>query len=283
MSTLRDVLSGLTRPCWIKGMEGQDEPDPVAQNLLRPIWSADLDALGARLIDLGIDRLAPLGAGASSVVLDAADGRVVRLGLGDLVDIPPIAGVVQPLARGRVGVLRFEIMPLAQTDGMTEADVLAVSQTLLRHGWAFTDRGVDNVGLLGGQVVVIDPGAISPVLREAHAAERRAPKCQEPLPSNTGAFDMNPRIFVGAFPAGISWADRQREEHGDWARLCFMPYATLEAEFSKSCPQELRTEIEEQVADFQAKRGQQYQISTAGQTVLLGSELPDEHRPRERG
>jgi hypothetical protein len=82
---------------------------------------------------------------------------------------------------------------------------------------------------------------------------------------------MNPRIFAGVFPTGISYADRLREEHGDYARLAFLPFDTLQLEFSKTCPTQLKAEITEDAAKIQAQRGREYQVSASGQTVRLGS------------
>jgi len=82
---------------------------------------------------------------------------------------------------------------------------------------------------------------------------------------------MNPRIFACVFPTGISYADRHREEHGDYARLAFLPFATLQLEFSKTCPPQLKAEITEDAAKIQARRGSEYQVSTSGQTLRLGS------------
>lgn len=81
---------------------------------------------------------------------------------------------------------------------------------------------------------------------------------------------MNERIFIGVFPGGISYADRQREKHGDYARLAFLPYDTLELKVEPDCPAELRPQIETDAAAVQAKRGELFQISSAGQTVMLG-------------
>jgi CO dehydrogenase/acetyl-CoA synthase beta subunit len=81
---------------------------------------------------------------------------------------------------------------------------------------------------------------------------------------------MQERIFVGVFPAGIVYADRFVEIHGDFKRLAFLPYNTLKLAIEKACPRELRVQIEASAANIQAMRGQQYQISTTGQTVLLG-------------
>ncbi len=51
------------------------------------------------------------------------------------------------------------------------------------------------------------------------------------------------RIFIGIYPAGIVYADRTVEVDGDYARLAFLPYSTLELEFSRTCPAELKQEI----------------------------------------
>jgi hypothetical protein len=79
-----------------------------------------------------------------------------------------------------------------------------------------------------------------------------------------------PRIFVGVFPCGISYADRTVELDGDYKRLAFLPYNTLELEFSKGCPADVKEWITLDAARIQSMRGQQYPISQTGQTVLLG-------------
>ena len=75
------------------------------------------------------------------------------------------------------------------------------------------------------------------------------------------------RLFVGIFPAGISYADRTIEEHGDYKKLAFLPYSTLKPTFYK-CPDDLRKEIEEDIKQY--KKGEDLQISTCGQSVILG-------------
>ena len=80
-----------------------------------------------------------------------------------------------------------------------------------------------------------------------------------------------PRLFIGIFPCGISYADRHHEEHGDYKSLAFLPYNSLILEFCKGCPAELRDEITSSAAAIQVRKGEQYQVSTCGQTVLLGS------------
>lgn len=81
---------------------------------------------------------------------------------------------------------------------------------------------------------------------------------------------MSDRLFIGVFPGGIAYADRHRERNCDYARLAFLPYDTLQLEVEPDCPADLRTPIEDHAATVQARRGQEFRISAAGQTVWLG-------------
>ena len=82
------------------------------------------------------------------------------------------------------------------------------------------------------------------------------------------------RLFVGVFPGGLVYADRWAEQHGDYKRLAFLPYATLALQVEPDCPPDLRTEIETAAATIIAQRGQPFQVSACGQTVILGHDLP---------
>jgi hypothetical protein len=138
-------------------MEGEPVADPVAQDGLS---AGDLPGLWAQLHALGVRDLAPIGCGASSVVFDAGEGLAVRLGVGSPVEVPRIAGMIQPLVRGTAGGARFEVMPLADTAGITLSDVQALCDRLNLQGYVFSDPGLDNVGRVDGELVVIDPGAV---------------------------------------------------------------------------------------------------------------------------
>jgi len=81
---------------------------------------------------------------------------------------------------------------------------------------------------------------------------------------------MSDRIFTGIYPCGISYADRHRQKGGDYARLAFLPYDSLELKIEADCPPELRKQIEDDAATIQARRGDLFQVSWAGQTVTLG-------------
>jgi hypothetical protein len=82
--------------------------------------------------------------------------------------------------------------------------------------------------------------------------------------------ELKQRLFSGAYPCGIVYADRAREVAGDYKRLAFLSYASLELEIEHDCPDDLAALIRDDAALIQAQRGQHFQISTAGQTVLLG-------------
>lgn len=84
---------------------------------------------------------------------------------------------------------------------------------------------------------------------------------------------MSKRLFIGTFPTGISYADRERERDGDYLRLAFLPFKSLKLEWARGVkvPTDLRAEIELHALDMELKRGQLYKISGAGQTVRLGS------------
>ncbi len=80
----------------------------------------------------------------------------------------------------------------------------------------------------------------------------------------------NSRLFIGVFPTGISYADRTQEEHGDYKRLAFLSYRTLELEWYGNVPPDQRNQIISHAGTIQAMRGQAFQISSSGQTVKLG-------------
>src|SRR5262245_36376077 len=81
---------------------------------------------------------------------------------------------------------------------------------------------------------------------------------------------MQDRIFIGVYPGGIVYADRKVERNGDYKRLAFLAYSTLELKIERDCPKKLRPIIEAFAAGVQARRGEAFAISASGQTVILG-------------
>lgn len=84
---------------------------------------------------------------------------------------------------------------------------------------------------------------------------------------------LNERIFIGVFPGGLSYADRKVERHGDYAPLGFLDYAKLELRFDDKCPEGMKGWIAAHARTIQARKGEQYQVSTSGQTITLGYRL----------
>lgn len=85
-----------------------------------------------------------------------------------------------------------------------------------------------------------------------------------------GASPVDQRLFIGVYPAGLVYADRFREAGGDYAKLAFLPYDTLDLQVSADCPAELCQAVSAHAERMRAKRGQAFQVSTCGQTVILG-------------
>ncbi len=158
---LQDALRSAERPVNIAGMEGERAPDPIARDILkRP--EADLRELEAVLASRGVRELHVAGAGSTSIVLDAGDGRVVRLGLGGSRARPNIPEVLQPIEVGRAGGIGYEILPKVDVAGIVAADVEAMKASLAARGFRFSDPGTDNLGRTpDGRLVVTDSGAIS--------------------------------------------------------------------------------------------------------------------------
>jgi len=78
------------------------------------------------------------------------------------------------------------------------------------------------------------------------------------------------RLWSGLFPAGIVYCDRTQERHGDFRKLAFLSYRTLELELEKDCPRDMAEAIKLDAAKIQARRGELFQVSACGQTVRLG-------------
>lgn len=89
-------------------------------------------------------------------------------------------------------------------------------------------------------------------------------------------MQANDALFIGVYPTGLVFSHRGLEKDGDYLRVGFMPYDTLElAEerwFSELDP-EIAALVREEVNDMKAKKGQLYPISSCNQTVLLGEAM----------
>ena len=83
------------------------------------------------------------------------------------------------------------------------------------------------------------------------------------------------RLFIGLFPAGVVYADRKVERHGDYKRLAFLSYDTLKLEVEKDCPKDLRGRIEDDAQGYKA--GQSLRIAD-NCTITLGKDQQKENQ-----
>ena len=81
------------------------------------------------------------------------------------------------------------------------------------------------------------------------------------------------QVFVGIFPGGISYADTSKEEGGDYKRLAFLSYRTLELEIRESCPSDLAEAIRSHAAVYQENPGAALEVSGCHQLVRIGESL----------
>lgn len=160
-STLRPNITTLLRALYrrspIKGMEGQHEPDPIAQDLL-VAGQANIDEVEQYLVGQGITHLEPLkgGYGFESVVFDAGD-RVARLSRHRLPDKPDAPYVLQPLASEKIGKILVTINKKLVTSGISDDDVRRIQDDLNQQGWYWDDSGTDNLARdETGQFWIID-------------------------------------------------------------------------------------------------------------------------------
>jgi hypothetical protein len=98
----------------------------------------------------------------------------------------------------------------------------------------------------------------------------RRPNATPRLFTERTPAEIDALLFIGLYPCGISYADRTKEQHGDYKKLAFLPYSSLVLEVEKDCPKDVLKQIESHADTIIARRGQQFQISACGQTVLLG-------------
>lgn len=80
-----------------------------------------------------------------------------------------------------------------------------------------------------------------------------------------------PELFIGVFPTGWIFCDRSIEKHGDYLHVAFQPFDTLQVKYRNDCPYNMRMTIESVAYEHFQMSGQEYQVSTSGQTRLLGA------------
>jgi len=81
---------------------------------------------------------------------------------------------------------------------------------------------------------------------------------------------VSDRLFIGIFPGGISYCDKARERDGDYTRVAFLPYTSLELKIEDDCPAELLPLILADAQSIQSRRGEFFRTSCCDQGVILG-------------
>jgi hypothetical protein len=85
------------------------------------------------------------------------------------------------------------------------------------------------------------------------------------------ALNAKKNLFIGTMATGISYADRSREKHGDYMTIARLPFSTLKLEWSPGRhSQALRDLVAEHAAKIIAREGEEYPVSSSGQTITLG-------------
>jgi hypothetical protein len=155
---LREILANSFRLSKIRGMEGEKQPDPIAQEILRS--SSDLNDVEKFLLDNEITSLSPLGNGFSALVFDTGD-KVVRLSQMSPTQKPHIKGILQPLASEIIGGISVQIFKKLETKNITDADVEQVQQEFAEQGYHWDDAAPDNLGRdENGSLFVIDGSVV---------------------------------------------------------------------------------------------------------------------------
>jgi hypothetical protein len=88
-------------------------------------------------------------------------------------------------------------------------------------------------------------------------------------PPTPGKFNVQ-RLFIGVWSTGIGYYDKTQEDNGQYKRVAFLDYHTLELQWHGSVPPELAGEIIADAATIQAQRARPFQFAGRGQTVILG-------------
>lgn len=80
---------------------------------------------------------------------------------------------------------------------------------------------------------------------------------------------MLERLFIGIYPAGIVYADRAKEEHGDYRKIAFLPYDTLSLVVYVP-GHDLLPDVETHAAIIAKRKGKKFATDKCGHYVTLG-------------
>lgn len=77
-------------------------------------------------------------------------------------------------------------------------------------------------------------------------------------------------LFIGCYPTGLVYADTSNEVDGDYKRIAYLNYRTLELEIDDA-KSPLLPLVMADAERMKAKRGERYQIA-GNMSVILGRE-----------
>ena len=80
---------------------------------------------------------------------------------------------------------------------------------------------------------------------------------------------ITPALFTCVMPGGIAYSDRRRTVNGDYKRIAFLAFQTLELRVAAP-RSDLLDEIRADAATYQKRRGELTEVSACGQTTILG-------------
>ncbi len=92
---------------------------------------------------------------------------------------------------------------------------------------------------------------------------------EAPMGRQCDECEAKAALFIGCMPTGLGYCDTRREESGDYKVVAFLPFSTLVLQIH-DLGSDLLPAIKADAAIMAAKKGEEYQVSTSGQTVLLG-------------
>lgn len=78
------------------------------------------------------------------------------------------------------------------------------------------------------------------------------------------------RLFIGVYPCGIAYSDRETIQDGDYKRVAFLDYDTLELEV-RDDRSPLLDEVRSHAATVRLQKGERFSIDACGHSVVLGA------------
>lgn len=78
-------------------------------------------------------------------------------------------------------------------------------------------------------------------------------------------------VFCGIVPTGFIYCDKENLVDGDYKRLAYQSFETLEVKLESDCPAHFRYLVNLIAETNSARKGEEYTISESGQTVKLGA------------